>query len=269
MEDNKLLESEKENEESSKNKSGKTKKKKKNTIIGYIVSILCLLLCLYITVEVINANNHNRPPKIFNLSVSYVPTASMEPTIGAKEYILFKGAKYKDIYTGSTDDPEINHKNCSGDIIIFYSYTEEKYIVHRAVGKEKDSNGNEYIITWGDNNESRDSEGVSAKMVYGEYITTLGVLSIFSGGINKNVIFFILVVLFMLMIGMQIFQMTLSTKAKKAKEDRQKEEEKIREELKMQIMQEELQRIKELKEKNVDFDKQQEKIDSKNDKNCL
>ena len=54
------------------NTSSNTKKLKKSTIIGYIVSILCLLLCLYITIEVIGANTNNRPPRIFNISVSKI-----------------------------------------------------------------------------------------------------------------------------------------------------------------------------------------------------
>ena len=58
-------------------------------IIGYVVSMLSILLCLYITIEVINANTNNRPPKIFGLSVSYVPTPSMEPTIKTGSYIMF------------------------------------------------------------------------------------------------------------------------------------------------------------------------------------
>ena len=140
------------------NSSSGNKKSKKNSIIGYIVSILCLLLCLYITVEVINANNHNRPPKIFNLSISYVPTSSMEPTIFAEEYVLFKGIKYKDVYTGSYATPEENHQYQSGDIIVFYSHKDDKYIIHRAVGRGIDENGNEYIITWGDNNATQDEE---------------------------------------------------------------------------------------------------------------
>ncbi|MCR5350111.1 MAG: signal peptidase I, partial [Acholeplasmatales bacterium] len=248
------------------NSSSGKKKSKKNSIIGYIVSILCLLLCLYITVEVINANNHNRPPKIFNLSVSYVPTSSMEPTIFAGDYILFKGTKYSDVNTGSYDTPEDNHKYQSGDIIVFYSNEEDKFIIHRAVGKGIDESGNEYIITWGDNNSTADTEGVTSKMVYGEYVTTLGLLSIFSGGINKNVIFFILVVMFIIMIGMQVFQLSLSAKAKKVKEDRKKEEDKFKEELKLQIMKEELERIKEYNAKKaLEENNTENENDSSND----
>ena len=76
-------------------------------IIGYVVSMLCILLCLYITIEVISANTNNRPPRIFGLSVSYVPTQSMEPTIKAGEYIMFKQADFDSVE--------------EGDIIVYYN----------------------------------------------------------------------------------------------------------------------------------------------------
>ena len=90
--------------------SSNSKTIKKSTIIGYIVSILCLLLCLYITIEVIVANTNNRPPRIFNISVSYVPTESMEPTISAGSYVMFVGVNQDDIKAGS-GDIEKNHEN--------------------------------------------------------------------------------------------------------------------------------------------------------------
>ena len=80
-------------------------------IIGYVVSMLCILLCLYITIEVINANTNNRPPRIFGLSVSYVPTQSMEPTIKAGEYIMFAEASFDSVE--------------EGDIVVYYNDQEE------------------------------------------------------------------------------------------------------------------------------------------------
>ena len=61
----------------------KDKKFKIKSFIGYTLSILFLVMCLYIVIEVIVANSNNRPPSVFGLSVSYVPTASMEPTINS------------------------------------------------------------------------------------------------------------------------------------------------------------------------------------------
>jgi len=239
-------------------KTSKKDKKKKNSIIGYIVSILCLLLCLYITVEVVSATNESRPPVVFNLSVSYVPTESMKPTIPGDSYILFKGASISDLKPGKYDTPEENHENESGDIVVYYSNTYDKYIIHRVVGEGVNSEtGKRYLITWGDNNDTVDPEEVTASMVYGEYVTNLAVLSIFSGGIKKNWVYFILIIMFILMIGMQVSSMIVASKTKKLKEEKKEEKKELLEDLKLQIMKEELERIKEY---NL---KQQQSTDNK------
>ena len=170
----------------------KKKKIKKKTIVTYIISILCLILCLYITIEIISANTNKRPPNILGVSVSYVPTSSMEPTIHTGDYVMFTMVNVNDIKTGSGDITK-NHENKDGDIIVFYSKNEDKFIIHRVVGIEENSTGR-YFITWGDNNPKKDSEKVSSDMVRGRFVTTLSFMGIFKGGINTNIIFVILVV---------------------------------------------------------------------------
>lgn len=245
-----------------KDNSSNPKEVKKSTIIGYIVSILCLLLCLYITIEVIVANSNNRPPKIFNVSVSYVPTESMEPTIGACTYVVFTGINPDNVKTGS-GDVYANHENRNGDIIVFYNQKEDKYIIHRVVGIEEDSNGR-YFITWGDNNLVMDELKVRDSMVYGKYVTTLGFMSIFSGGVNTNVIFFILVGIFVIMIAMQVVQMLLKSKTESVKKKTQLDKEALREELKKQILEEE---IAKLKARNAALAQKNEESDDKTSEN--
>lgn len=233
--------------------SSKTKKTKKSTIIGYIVSILCLLLCLYITIEVIVANTNNRPPRIFNISVSYVPTESMEPTISAGSYVMFTGVNVDNIKTGDNNILK-NHENRDGDIIVFYNEKEDKFIIHRVVGIEEDSEGR-YFITWGDNNILTDELKVRDSMIYGKYVTTLGFMSVFSGGVNTNLIFFILVGIFVIMIAMQVVQMLLKSKTDSVKKKTEIDKEALREEMKKQILEEEIAKLKArnetlLKEKN-------------------
>ena len=69
-------------------------------IISTIITVVCVLLCFFITLEVIRANNEDRPPRILSISVSYVPTPSMEPTIHAGEYVAYKKVKYDDVQLG-------------------------------------------------------------------------------------------------------------------------------------------------------------------------
>lgn len=205
-------------------------KKKKGlvkTIIEYSLSFLCLFLCLYITIEIIRANTEGRPPRIFNISVSYVPTASMEPTINSNDYVMFVGADFNSVAVN--------------DIIVYKSNTENKYIIHRVIEKYED-----YLITQGDNNPIPDSEKITPDMVYGRYVMTLGLMStIFSGGISQNIIFIILVVIFVIMIIMQMVSIVIKNKTEKLKNDIEAEKEQLREELKKEILEEELRKIKE------------------------
>lgn len=197
-------------------------------VISYVVSFLCILLCLYITIEVINANTHNRPPRIFNLSVSYVPTGSMEPTISAGEYVLFKKATF--------DSVDVD------DIIVYYNKEEAKYIIHRVIEKNE---ALQIITTKGDNNSVADQIEVTPGMIYGKYVTTLGFMAIFSGGINQNLIFFILVIIFVLMLAMQISSIFIKGKTDKIKEEKEKQKALLKEEMKRQIIAEELAKLKE------------------------
>ena len=227
--------------------SNGNKKIKKSSIIGYIVSILCLLLCLYITIEVINANTKNRPPRIFGLSISYVPTGSMEPTIGARSYVMFKTADIDDFKAGSGTIEE-NHENMSGDIVVYYNSLEKKYIIHRVVEVGEDEEG-KYLITWGDNNQTYDmgeSEALKVRdsMVYGKFVTTVGILSFLSGGTNTNAIFFILVLIFVIMIGMQVAQIFIKGKTNEIKKKQDEQKELLREEMKRQILEEEIAKLK-------------------------
>lgn len=249
--------------------SSNPKKIKKSTIIGYIVSILCLLLCLYITIEVIVANTNNRPPKIFNISVSYVPTESMEPTISSGSYVMFTGVNTDNIKTGSGSILQ-NHENRSGDIIVFYNQKEDKFIIHRVVGIAEDNEGR-YFVTWGDNNAITDELKVRDSMVYGKYVTTLGFMSIFSGGVNTNLIFFILVGIFVIMIAMQVVQIVLKNKTESVKKKTQIDKDALREELKKQILEEEIAKLRarneELAKKNKDESNDLSLEETNNDNN--
>ncbi len=218
------------------------KKKEKNEpiykkVIGYIVSMLCILLCLYITIEVIVANTNQRPPRIFGLSVSYVPTESMEPTIKSDSYIMFSYATFDSVG--------------EGDVVVYHNDEEGIFVVHRIISKDEASG---IIITKGDNNLVEDDVQITKEknMIYGKYLTTVGFMSIFSGGINQNIIFVILIFIFLIMLGMQIFSMFIKGKTESLKEEKEKKKELLREEMKRQILEEELAKLKKEKEEKQD-----------------
>lgn len=193
-------------------------------IISYCISMLCLILCIFITVEVINSNRQQRPPRIFGLSVSYVPTASMEPTISAGEYVMYGKTNFEDVNVGD---------------IIVYKSSSGMYIIHRVIEKNT-----EYLTTKGDNNAISDTEQITPDMVYGKYIMTIYFLSIFSGGISKNLVFLILILIFTAMIVMQIISIVLKQKTEKLKKDSEADRKLLLEQLKKEILEEELEKLK-------------------------
>lgn len=246
------------------------KKKEQNkvkAIISYAIGMVALVLCIYIVSSVIVATTEKRPPRIFGLSVSYVPTGSMEPTIETKSYVLFRKASYKECKVD--------------DIIVYYNSKESKYIIHRVIGKvtngelvAKSSRYDEaniivnvttetdYLITMGDNNgNNSDSIAVTKNLVYGKYVTGLGFMNIFSSGINPVVIYSILIVIFLIMIGIQTFQLITKKKVDDAKKQNEDLKEQLLEELRKQVLEEELQKIKANKGLNEPNNEQQEVVD--------
>ncbi len=218
------------------------KKSKTKSIITYVICALCISLCLYIIIAVITAKSNNRPPSVFGLSISHVPTASMEPTINTGDYVLFSSTTFDDVK--------------EGDIIVYRSEVNNIFIIHRVVNKV-DNGTLRYLICKGDNNSTNpiaDSELIRPDMVCGKFITTLSFMGLFKGGINTNIIFAILAIIFMIMLGMQITAIVMKYKNNKLKEEKEKKRELIREELRKEILAEEIAKIKALKEKQENED---------------
>ncbi len=201
------------------------KKKKIKSRVAIILSVLVFVLSLTIIIKVVVANTQHKLPSVFGLSVSYVPTESMEPTISSDQYILSQ--------TTSFDKVNID------DIIIYRSNTENRFIVHRVIEKYE-----AYLITKGDNNPVADSEHITSDMVCGKYITTIGFLSIFSGGVNSTVVYVILVILFIILILTQGFSIYIKYKADKIKKQNELKNKQALEELRQEIYKEELEKLK-------------------------
>lgn len=181
------------------------------------------------------ANVKGRPPRIFGISVSYVPTTSMEPEILAGDYVIFKSINYDDVKVG--------------DIVVYLNADEDKYIIHRVV-----EDYGSYLITKGDNNALKDTYKVTKDNLYGKYIGKAGILSIFAGGINKIVLG---IVLFLLIMGFLVLQIV--SFVMKAKKDKlEEEQEKIKNELKEEMR-------KELIEEIINSTKKDDSIDSNKD----
>ncbi len=207
---------------------------KKNKLIGGIVTVLCMAFCLYIAIEVIVASSQHKPPSFFGISISYVPTDSMEDTIMTGDYVLFKKVDYEDV-----------GKN---DIIVYRSKEGPmagQFIIHRIV-EEQDG----YFVTKGDHNAIADTEKVTPDMVYGKFVCVMGFLNIVSGK-NRNAIFVFIIIIFIILIGLQVTSMVLSYKKNHSKKEQSLSQEDI-EQLKKEILQEELARLREQNPNNDD-----------------
>ena len=213
-------------------KKDKKKRSFRRTLIEGIIGIVMILLCLYVTLTVVISNKKGVPPSVFGLSVSYVPSKSMEPTIHSGDYILFRKASFNGI--------EVD------DIIIYKNKSEDKFVVHRVISINYDDDNKKYFVTKGDNNTSEDTVKVYENIFYGKYVTRLTILS-GKGSTSSNLIFISLIIIFILMITAQITQIVLTKKNQTRKEEAEKSQlkyEQLKEQMKLEIMKEELEALK-------------------------
>lgn len=191
-------------------------------IFKYLLEALTFILIgltLYIIIEVVVANVNNRPPRIFGISVSYVPTNSMEPEIMPGDYVIYKSAGYDDVK--------------EGDIIVYFNNVENKYIIHRIVEKN-----DTFMLVKGDNNIGIDNFKVTKDNLVGKYIGKAGILKIFAGGINQVVVYIILFILVLVFIILQVASIIVKAKKEKMIEDKNKLKEDLREEMKKELLEE-------------------------------
>ncbi len=204
--------------------------KKIKIAFGVLITILIISLIGILISNTIALKN-NQIGSFFGYSISYVPTASMEPAISSGDTVLIK--------KGSIEDVEV------GDIIVYFDGS--KYVIHRAI-KEVDEN---IFQTQGDNeytNPIPDSVLVTANNYYGKYIKTVNYLNIQSLVKNKNYIFPLCILVFLIVLVTEAISLA-KTLAKKTRENLKKaDDDKLREELRKEVLKE----IEESKKLNND-----------------
>lgn len=194
--------------------------------ISYIFLGICIFFCFHISFEIFVAVKRDLPVSVFNYSISYVPTNSMEDEIMSGDYILFKKTEFRFVDV----DDVIVYKSKSGDM-------KGNYIVHRVIEEHSG-----YFITKGDNNILPDEEHITADMIVGEYVKVSKMI----GFIANNKIL-IVISLFVLVLITLISQYVTNYLKKKQKENEQEElrkKEELLEQLKREILEEELLKIK-------------------------
>lgn len=126
--------------------------KKTKKVVNIAVSILTallLLMTLIVLIIGINANRQNKIPKIFGYTYSTVSTGSMVPMIEVGDIII----------TNDVDFEKIEVL----DVIVFYSESEQKYIVHRVEAINEDGS----LVTKGIANPTIDDEFVFSENYVG------------------------------------------------------------------------------------------------------
>ena len=203
----------------------------KKSIVSYVLTLLCVLVVLLTSIEVISAAKESRPPRVFGYSISYVPTDSMAPEIDAGEYIYYKQTTF--------DEVNVN------EVIIYKSQEGQmkgKYIVHRVIEKHED-----YLIVKGDNNLINDNERVTADMIYGKYIDKVKVLNFITRGLSINAIFFILMILFAVLLVLQFVSAFAKNKTAEIEKKLQEDKQILLEQMKQEILREELEKLRNAK----------------------
>lgn len=205
------------------------KKIKKSSIILYALISIFAFLTVYISIQVIVGNANNRPPRVFGLSVAYVPTGSMEPVIHKGDYVMFGATSFDDVK--------------EDDIIVYYNPTEKKCIIHR-VNKIVTTGDEKYLVAKGDANVAIDNIHITKDLLIGKYIGKVDFLKVFSGGVNNFIIYIIIVLLVIVFLVLQIISILIKAKKEKLIEERENEKNLLREEMKNEILREELEKLK-------------------------
>lgn len=120
-------------------------KKKINNLFSLLPISILIALCILIYL-----------PKFFGLSVFYVETDSMSPTLKPGYLVATKKVEFYDIE--------------SGDIVTFSNLTQTSFCTHRVVSKNSDKFS---IKTKGDNNDFYDPLDTSYDFVKGKVIFAL------------------------------------------------------------------------------------------------
>ncbi len=203
----------------------KNKIKKTTKIIAGIITAIITSIVLYMLICNVIAVRREKPVSYFGYSYSYVPTASMEPTIKAGDSIIFQKTSYEKLKVGDI----IVYKSKAGD-------TKGLYIVHRIVEEREDG-----FILKGDNNQEVDSELVTKDMVIGKYKKTFNFLNIGKIATKKNVIYLILTIFFVIIILSESVNIYLSRQKKNLKDIKKKNDllkDEVLKEMKEEILKE-------------------------------
>lgn len=194
-------------------------KKTLNKIFN-LLPYLFLLISFILIIQVATSINNGKTPTLFGRAIFFVVSPSMEDTIMVGDMI----------FVDTKEDHFV-----VGDIITFRQPDSNAIITHRIIEIEE-IDGELYFTTQGDNNyTSLDWEiGFGSEQIIGKYVGKSGFIgsvynTLFSNGVN--IIFIAVILVFLVIGGMELFNIINTLKQVKEKKLLEEKEKMIQEEL--------------------------------------
>ncbi len=166
---------------------------------GIVIGLTCFffILTLFIIITGVMSFKNNKPFSIFGIVYSVVPTESMVPDINPGDIVLSKKVAFETIV--------------DKDDIVYFSKLHNRYIVHRVERTNPDGS----LVMKGINNNYEDSEFVTSenfisKVVWVGSFASIG--NLFMN--NRNVVFIILICIFLLILISECIKIFLGFKQK-------------------------------------------------------
>ncbi|XMB71924.1 signal peptidase I [Mycoplasmatota bacterium WC30] len=186
-----------------------------------IIPYLFLLIAFILIISMATSIRKGETPSIFGRAIFLVVTPSMEDTIMVGDII------FVDMDPG---------KFVVGDIITFRQPTNEDIVITHRIVEIEEIDGIKYYTTMGDNNfESLDWEiDFLEELIIGKYVSKSGLLGdvyqfVFASGFN--LIFIVIILVFVTIGGMEISNIVKQLKIAKEKQLLEEKEKMLEEEL--------------------------------------
>lgn len=182
-----------------------TERRVKNKCKGLIVwtlLVLALVICVFVISQVLSKGYIS----VGGYSMFRVATGSMEPTLPVGSLLISQSTDIRDIQ--------------KGDIVNFYSRENgmiDMVITHRVIDIHRDTAGNVYLETQGDNNKYADGYYVDAQNLIGKVVFHTGQGNFFAGIIHflsSPMGFLVCIVFPCLAVGVMIMRDTVGTMKK-------------------------------------------------------
>ena len=182
-------------------------------ILSTIICIVILFLIVFnVTLMIESYINPNELPSFLGVKSFVIVSESMEPTIMTEDAIFIKNT--------SKEDLEV------GDII---SFRTGDYINTHRIVRIEERNGEEVYITKGDNNESEDRGYVEFQDIEGKYLFRIPGFGIITEILKSKVT---LVVLLVFLVIISYYEIKISKRKLKRKEERYEYNKNLMEEVK-------------------------------------